>query len=50
MAGALSRRWNQIYPSLVLLAASLEELGFYIQDGRVCIIEMPEVETDVRPL
>ena len=51
MAGELSLRWNQIYPSLLQLAERLEALGFYYDNGQVCIVEQPmEVENDIRPL
>jgi hypothetical protein len=51
MAGHVSSRWNQIYPSLVQLAERLEALGFYYDQGEVCVVETAlEVEDDIRPL
>ena len=51
MAGHVSHRWNQLYPSLLLLAEKLEQLGFYYGGGKVKVCELPMQEVhDVRPL
>lgn len=50
MAGHVSHRWNQLYPSLLQLAERLEQLGFYREGGKVAVFEMPVEVQDVRPL
>ena len=50
MAGHVSHRWNQLYPSLLLVAEELEQLGFYYENGKVMVYELPVEVRNARPL
>ena len=43
MAGLVSRRWNQLYPSLLLVYEKLDRLGLHYVDGKVVYLEDSEV-------
>lgn len=42
MAGMVARRWNHLYPALVLIYQKLADLGLEIADGKAILPE-PEI-------
>jgi hypothetical protein len=44
LAGVVTRRWNTLLPSLILMADKLETLGLVYYNGEVTMIATEEAE------